>query len=171
MGEVGKIAGPICTRWHGKHAGIETLNGPRSLIVAEKEKLIFLDRPAERAAELILLVGFTHGREEIARIECRIPQKFEDVTVNRVRPALRHYSDDTAGIIAIFRVEVVRQNAKFRDGIEIRNDTGAAVHFFLGIRSIDEETVGIFTLPADGLISWIQAAGRSDRYCRPGHDD
>jgi len=91
--------------------------------------------------------------------------------VKRVRAAFRHHGHDAAGIVPIFGVEVVGQNAKFRDGVEIRNDAGAAVHFFLGIRSVDEETVGVFTLPANGLISWIQAAGRSNRNGCSGHDD
>ena len=48
------------------------------LEVGEEESLVFLDRTAQRAAELIQIEFFGRSREEAARIEVGIAEELED---------------------------------------------------------------------------------------------
>ena len=55
---------------------------PLRLIIGEEKRLVLLDRPAQRAAELIQIELLGVGGEETARIQIRITEEFE--TANRV---------------------------------------------------------------------------------------
>ena len=58
------------------------------LIIDEEERLILLDRAAERSAKLVQ-VELLHRRGEVAlRVEVRVPQEFEQRAVKLVRPDL-----------------------------------------------------------------------------------
>ncbi len=109
--------------------------------------------------------------KETLRIEGGVAQELEGVAVNLVGSTLGHRVHDAAGIVAVFRVEIVGQHTEFGNGIQIRNDRRAAVHQLLDVGPVDEKSVGIFALPVDGLVSRIQAAGRRDRHDDTGHDN
>ena len=71
------------------------------------------------------------------------------------------FSDDTdlaAAEVSIFGVEIVGDDAKFGDGVEIQNNGRSVVDTFLGVCSIHHETVRthpapIYRLSSVGLIA------------------
>src|SRR5215471_11464958 len=75
-----------------------------------------------------------------------------------VRPRLSYDIDLAAAIVSVLRVEVVGDDAEFRNGVEIGNDRRAVVFALFHVRSVNHETVGRLTLSVDGLISSIQTA-------------
>ena len=76
-----------------------------TLVVDEKERFVFLDRAADRNAELISLER-RRGRsriEEVARVKCVVSQKLINRTVPLIRTRLRNDGDLATGLLAIFR--------------------------------------------------------------------
>ncbi len=150
-------------RWNRNLAGIHSLRRASSLIIRKEENPIFLDRSAERAAELVLVECPASGRKKVARVEVRVAHEFEGVPVKCVRAGFRHHIDLAAAELAVFRVEVIRQNPELRDGIEVRNDCRAHIDVFFHVASIHEECVRKFPLAVDGNGPGIQITGRRKR--------
>ena len=148
-GQIGEIAGTVGERWHGDLSRIQAFDRPRPLIVPEKEDLLFLDRAAQRATVLILYIGVSYRRKVGPRIEIGVAEKVEALAVNAVRPAFGYHGHDAASIVTIFRIETVGQHAEFVNGIQIRDDTGSAVHLLFDVGPVDEKTVGVFALAAN----------------------
>ena len=75
----------------------DPLRQPRRLDVAEEERLALHDRPAEIAAEVVLLViRFRHAlpdREKVVRIELVVAQEFVGGPVQRVRARLGRHAN------------------------------------------------------------------------------
>ncbi len=93
-----------------------------ALVVRKKEDFVALDRTANCAAKLVLVVRAALSTGKIIRsVKIGVAQKFEDISVKLVRPGLRDHIDLAAAIIAVFGVEVVRNNPKFADRIQVRN--------------------------------------------------
>src|SRR5437867_4016396 len=83
-------------RGYGSELGPQ-LAAPEALEVAEEERLVFHDRTAERAAELVHLERVFLLVEELARVHRGVPQIFERRAVEGIRPALDRGVDDAAG--------------------------------------------------------------------------
>jgi hypothetical protein len=83
--------------------------------------LFLFDRPAHRAAELILPVETPLGRKEIPRVQVRVPQELERAPVQHVVARFRDHVDNAAAVIPVLGVEIVGQNAEL--GIESRLGT------------------------------------------------
>ena len=71
---------------------------------------------------------------------------------------LGDYVDLPAAVIAIFGIEVVGDNAKFRNRVEIGNDGSAVILPLFDICAVDHETIGRLALAIHGLVTGIQAA-------------
>src|SRR5258708_421473 len=119
-----------------------------SLIVREEKELVLLNRAAKRPAELVLVIGTSFSRfEEIGSVQFGVPQKLEDVAMKLVRP---RFGDDVnlpAAVIPVFRVEVVRQNTKFGNRIEIANRSGARQARLLHRYPVQDAAVRRFARP------------------------
>ena len=68
--------------------GRQRLDLPQSFVVAIEPQLVFVDRPAQRAAELVALQVVFGGGKEVARIENIIAHELECLAVERVAAAL-----------------------------------------------------------------------------------
>src|SRR5439155_18968824 len=63
-------------------------------LVAGKEKyLVFRDRTADRAAELVALDRVASGREYFSRIEFSVADELEQIAMERVRARFRYQTD------------------------------------------------------------------------------
>jgi hypothetical protein len=91
--------------------------------------------------------------------------------VQRIAARLGHNIDDAAVVVAVFRIEVVRQESELLDRIEVGHDTGAAVHALLDVAAVDVEAVRGLTLAAHGDDPGVQASRRVHRARDAGHDD
>ena len=151
--------------------GLDALRRPRRLVVAEEEDLAALERTAERPARLVLVEFRAFGREVVAGVEVGVAEELEHVAAKHVAARLGHDVDDAAVVVAVFRIEVVRQQPELFDGIEIRHDAGAAVHPLLDVAAVDVEAVRGLALTADRHDAGIEPARRRDRAGDAGHDD
>src|SRR5579859_2784538 len=93
----------------------------------------------------------------ILRIESGIAQELESAPMEPVRPGFSDYVDLTAAVISVSRVEVVGDDAKFRNRVEVGNDGGAVVPALFHVRTVDHETVGRLALSVHGLVTGVQA--------------
>ena len=98
------------------------LAAPEALVVAEEESLVFHDRPAERASELVHLERVLLLVEKLARVHRRVPQIFERRAVKGIRPALDRGVDDTPGAAAELGRERVRLDLELLDRVYRRSD-------------------------------------------------
>src|SRR5207244_6221368 len=67
-------------------------------------------------------------------------------------------------------IEVICQNAKLRNRIEIRNNTRSAIHVLLNVTSVHQKAIGRFSLSTDRNVSCAEFPGRSDRAGDSRHD-
>ncbi len=154
---IGEVTGKIPHRWQlCSHGGSLRLAG--TLVVEKKEGLVFPDGTAECSPELVLPKNWNGVREILRGIQCSIPKELEPAAMKLVRPRLGHDVDLSATIVPVLGVEVVGNDAKLRDGIEVGNNRGAVVLPLLDIRSVDHEAVGRLALPINRLVTGIQAA-------------
>src|SRR3974377_100575 len=105
------------------------------------------DGTAESATELILAEGSAGGIKVAARVEDRVAKKFEGVAVKCITSRTRDDGDHASIVVTIFRIEVVGEDAKFLDGIKVRNNGSSSIHVFLHVDSINHKTVGRLPLP------------------------
>ena len=148
-----------CSGRHRNLARVHALGRSRPLIIAEKENLVLSDRAAERAAELVLIERAARGRKIVARIEIGVAEEFENVAVKCIGAGFRDHVDLSAAEFAVFGVEVVGENPKLGDGIEVRNNRRAHVDVLFHVASIHDETVGEFPLAVDRDRAGIQISG------------
>ena len=166
-----KLPARFGQRRHGDVARLDALRRPRRLVVAEEEDLAALQRPADRAAGLVLFELRAFGREEIAGVKVGVAEELEHVAVEHVAARLRDDVDDAAVVVAVLGIEVVGEQAELFDRIEIRHDTRAAVHAFLHVAAVDVEAVRGFALAAHRHDAGIEPAGGCHRTGHAGHDD
>ena len=157
--QIRQIAGLVLHRRNGNLARINSLGRASSLIIREEKDLILSNRTARRAAELVLIERPAGGRKIVARVEVRVAREFKRIAVKCVRAGFRHDVDLAAAELAVFRIEVVREDPELRDGIEVRNDRRAHVDVFFHVASIHEESVRKLPLAVDGNGAGIQIAG------------
>src|SRR5262249_59404887 len=135
-----------------KRPGLRPLLLRRARVVAKKKFPVLGDWPADHTAELVLPVEAALRGIEVPGVQRGIAQELECAAVQPIATRAGHDIDDPTAGVAVLRVEVVREDAEFGDGIEIRNDGSAAVHQFLHVAAIHYETVDVFALPADRLV-------------------
>ena len=82
-----------------------------------------------------------------------------------IGPRLGDHVDLATAIVSILCVEVVGDDTKLGDGIEIGDHGGPVMHAFFGIGPIHHECVGSSTATVDGLLAIVQVA----RYLRRAH--
>src|SRR5208283_3714887 len=112
----------------------------------EVEYLAVLDRSAQRRTKLVLLKDAAILREVVLRVKSRVPKELKDVAVQYVASGLSDDVDLSTTVSAILCVEIVDQNPKLRDRIEIRNDRGRQAAVFFGVCSVHDVSVGGFAL-------------------------
>ena len=114
-----------------------------TLIVPEEKQLIVQDWPTQRAAKLVLLEGpFWSPRqvEIVVRIQNRVTQEFEGVTVELICPRLGNHVDLAARIVTILGVKIVCDDAELIDGVEVGNRRRAMNRRFLDGRAVQTGT-------------------------------
>ncbi len=65
-------------------------------------------------------------------------------------------ADHAAAVVSVLGVEVVGQDPKFGDGIQVGDNQCAAIHQILYIAPVDDEPVSVFTLATNGLVPDIE---------------
>ncbi len=120
-----------------------------SLIIAEKEQLIPLDRAADRSAVLVLLKRRTLLGKVAFRIKIRIAQELEQGAVKGVHTRLGYDVDQSAAVVSVFRVRVAGQNTKLGNRIEVRNDSRLLADAFLHISAVEGKPIRILALSVD----------------------
>ena len=133
---------------------------PGSLVVDKKENLVFLYRATKCSAKLVLNVNAASWGIVVPGIQVSVAQKVEGVAVKTVGSGLGDDIDLAAAVVAIFGIEVIGNNAKFGDRVQIWNERGAIVNAFLRVSSIDHEPICTRSTAVDGLSS----VGKVARY-------
>src|SRR5207253_8985348 len=112
-----EIAVAHLRRRHGRQHGLR-LPDVEAHVVREEKRPALRDRPAERAAELVLVELAFLLLEEVAGVERVVAKEFEAGAVQRVRPALGRYEDGSAAAAAGFRRVAVRQDLEFLNRLD-----------------------------------------------------
>src|ERR1700733_9024688 len=73
------------------------------------------------------------------------------------------YVDLAAAEFAIFGVEIIGEDAKFGDGIEVRNDGCSEIDVLFDVTSVDHEAIREFALAIDRNCAGVQRAGGRER--------
>ena len=94
--------------------------------------------------------------EKVFGVKRGVSQEFKSAAMQSICARLGHDIHDAAAVISVFRIEIVGQHTKLGDRIQIGDDRSAAVHQFLDIPAIHDESVGVFTLAADRLVAGVQ---------------
>ena len=123
----GKVSGLECSTRHG--SGVGKRRGEAfAFVVGKPESSVALDGPACRASKgvanvRILWHGIPRGIqlviEEVACAQRVITSKPVEVELKIVRAALAHDVNHGSGVAAKLGKEVVREDAKFLDGIRV----------------------------------------------------
>ena len=142
---------------------VHSLGRSRPLIISEEEDLVPSDRSAESPPKLVLLKCPTRGRKVVARIEVCIAQELENIAVKCIGTGLSYNVDLAAAELAVFGIEVIGENPKFINGIEVGNDRRPHVDVFFDIASIDHKAVGKFPLAVNRDGAGIQISGGRER--------
>ena len=103
--------------------------------------------------------------EEIAGVEVVIAQEVEGTAVEGIGPRLGDGIDQAAAVIAEFRVEVIGDDAKLGQRIEVGQDRRSTIVTFLDVAAVDVEAIGHFPVAAYGVpsvASVVCAAVRGD---------
>ncbi len=72
-----KVSGQFRRGGNVLNRGLRVLADHRALVAKEEKELVFLDRAADNAAELIALQSIRHGREKVPSIEIVVPEELE----------------------------------------------------------------------------------------------
>src|SRR6185295_12703333 len=154
---VQQVSVAICHRRNGDQPGIDTLALARALEIAEEKQLVLFDRTADRSTKLVLAIEAAFRREKVSGIERGVSQELKSASVNLIGTRLGDHIHHAAGIVAILGVEIVGKNPKLGDRIQIRNYRRASIHQFFNVSAVDQESIGVFALAADGLIARIES--------------
>ena len=111
----------------------------------QRKRLVLSDRAAECSAELVLVKRAACRRKIVTGIEIRVTKKFERVAMKCIGTRFCNDVDLSSAVPSVFRIEVAGKDAKFGDGVEVRNDRRSRIHVFLGVASVHRE--GIRELP------------------------
>ena len=170
IGDIREVARLLGQRWHREVSRLDALRGPCRLKIAEEEQLSFLQRTADGPARLVLRERRPFRREVVAGVERSVAEELERVASKGVAARFGDNVDDATVVVAVFRIEVVGEQPKLLDRVEIGHDTSAAVHPFLHVAAVHVEAVGALALATDRDDARIQTAGRIHRTRDPRHD-
>src|SRR5580704_8723404 len=100
----------------------DALNDATPLIGAKEEGLVFLDRAANGAAELVLPEFWFRGLEKRKRMGVQdiVAEEFVEAAMNRVRAGFGYHVDDGARVATILRVKGIGDYAKLFDAVRGR---------------------------------------------------
>ena len=119
----GKDAGAIVGGRYARQAR-DAARNPGAFIVAEEERLARDDRPAQVAAELILVVrGLRRARperEEIVRVERVVAEVLVGGPMEVVGPGFGRHADGGAGRTAVLRGIRARDDLELLNGVDRR---------------------------------------------------
>src|ERR1700691_2550344 len=82
-----------------------------------------------------------------------------------IGPGLSNHVDLSAAKLAIFGIEIARENAELGNRIKVRHNRSAHVYVFLGIAPIYDEGVRKLALSIDRNGAGGQIAGRRKKAC------
>ena len=125
-----------------------------AFVVAEHECLVLDDRPAGRAAELVLIEGRLGHGKAVARLERIVAIEPPARALPPPGTRARDDADDRAGVAAVFRVEGVREDAELVDRVRRRPQHEAGVERVVVGRAIEQEIVRLVAHAVD-----VEAAG------------
>ena len=106
------------------------------LIIHEEERLVLLDRAAERASKLIQIELFFRRSEEALRIELGVAEKLEKGSVELIRSGFRGYQHRRTRARTVFGRVVVSENLEFLDGINRWEHCDAAGSQFVIVHTV-----------------------------------
>ena len=135
------------------------------MIIAEEEELIAQHGPTDRAAILVLLIDPAFPGNEAIRVQQGIAQELKSRAVESVAAGFCDNADAATAVIPIFCVKVTGEYAKFRNRIEVRNDSRAHSEPLHGIGIVHFEPVGVLALSINGEGPWTQVSGRIQQTC------
>ena len=92
----------------------------RPLIAREVKQLVFEDRSASAAAELVAFQSVLRGSEIVPGVEIAVPQEFEDSAVYVVSPGFGDDIDHAAPGTPVNGAKVVLLQPELVDGVRIR---------------------------------------------------
>ena len=116
-----EVADALVVERHGGDAAY-ALRDARALVIEEVEQLVLLDRAADAAAELILVILRTAQvvavGEEVIGIEIIVAEVLEQQAVHLVGPALRIHGNNGAGTAAVFSRVRIGDDVEFLDHVD-----------------------------------------------------
>jgi hypothetical protein len=146
------------------------------LVVSEPEKAVLQDRPTPYRTELVAMECSLREtgrvREITIGIHRVIAQEPESVAVKAVGARLRDGIHNRATELAVLGVKAVGDEAKFLDGVQVRNKTRAKVAALADVSAVHQERIGGFALAVYGDVAGVQSARNRavllDRLCGTG---
>ena len=165
-----KIASPFGCR-EGQFPDVAgSLADGQLLVTHEAEELVLDERSADREAVLIPLQLVLSAREKVARIQRRVANEPEGVSVYRIRSGLGDHVERAAGKPALFDAHVAGLRAELLHCIgerEIQVVVDQVVHVGPAVEGVSQVVV-TGAIDADFLLaSWDARRRRPDRrYCR-----
>ena len=118
------------------------------------------DRSSDCAAELISMKGRTREGEIVASIQIGEAHKLKNVTMELIGSWFCDDVDEPAHVVAILRIEIVRQDAELSDGIQTRNYRSSHVALFLHVSAVHHQAIGRLALSAYRQVARIEVARR-----------
>ena len=163
-GLAAEVAGPHLGRRHGADERVRR-GVARPLVAAEEERAVADDRPAERAAELVVAKRRLREarllREILLLVEGVIPEELECRPLELVRARLDRERDDPARGVPVLRAEVRALDTELLDGIDRRAQrlrrAGVEAHDVVVVVDAVDPVVG---LEGPGAVE-ADAVGRS----------
>src|SRR5579884_2079341 len=108
----------------------------KAFVVAENEKLVFLDGAAERGAEFVALeLGDIALVEEIARVQIAVAEEFINTAVKLVCSGSRDDTDLRAGALAVLGAIGIRNYIELAYGIDAEQLPACAARGVVDFRS------------------------------------
>src|SRR4029077_12114898 len=98
-----------------------------ALVIREPEKLVLPERPSDRVTKLVAPEFRLGLIEEVACIEFVVAQELEGVAVNAIGAGLGYRVHHRAAEFSVFGVKAIGDEAKFLDGVQIGNQSGAQI--------------------------------------------
>src|SRR5579864_5659247 len=99
---------------------------PLGFIIYKEKRLILLEGPTHRGAELVQIELLAGGREVAARIQSGVAEELEDGSVQLVGSRLGCNQHGRTRTRAVLGREVVAENLEFLNGIDRRQNGNSA---------------------------------------------
>ena len=115
--KIREVAGALQFARHGGRRGVALLV-PEAFVVPEEQQTVLRDRPADGAAELVLLEGLDLLREVVARVERVVAEEFVQVPVELIATRSGHDTRGGAAGAPVLRWRALRQDAELGDRLD-----------------------------------------------------